>query len=108
MDKRQLTDDELDSLLFASLIEEEEAVPARVSISLRNEMENRRSRWIMSWWVPALAGLLQTTAATAAVQMLFPGSWLSLMAVASGMAISASACALWIYSRKMWKEELEC
>lgn len=105
--KKPLTDEELDSLLFTALEDEAMAVPASVQHALKGELLKRRKRWKLYWWVPALAGVLQTAAAAGAVQMLFPGSVAAFLVAAAGAMISLSACVLWGITRSMWKEEVE-
>ncbi|RAV02026.1 hypothetical protein [Paenibacillus sp. YN15] len=105
--KKPLTDEELDSLLFSALGDEAMEVPSSVQGALQEELLVRKSRWTLSWWVPALAGMLQTAAVAGAVQVLFPGSMAAVLAAACGGVCSLSGCVLWGVARKKWKEEVE-
>lgn len=108
MNKQSLTDDEADALLFASLSEETDEVPEAVASALHKELYRKRKGWGLTWWIPALIGVLQTAAAVAVILLLFPGSILGIAAAAAGAGASVCACLLWGFSRKTWKEELEC
>ncbi|MNC30747.1 hypothetical protein D3C75_790400 [compost metagenome] len=105
--KKPITDEELEALLFSALGDEAMEVPPAVQGALRRELVKRKNRWTLYWWVPALAGLLQTAAAAGAVQVLFPGSAVAFLAVVAGTFCSVSGCALWGVVRKRWKEEIE-
>ncbi|MDF2939233.1 MAG: hypothetical protein K0Q90_4606 [Paenibacillaceae bacterium] len=103
--RKPLTDEELDSLLFSAMGDEAMEVPPSVQNAVRGELLKRKSRLTLYWWVPALAGLLQTAAAAGAVQVLFPGSVIAYLAACAGVICSISGCVLWGITRKKWKEE---
>ncbi|MDF2923349.1 MAG: hypothetical protein K0R57_2263 [Paenibacillaceae bacterium] len=105
MTKRHLSDDEVDALLFASLQDEEEAVPSSVQGTLAARLHRQKAGWRPLWWLPAAIGVLQTTAFVGIIQLLLPGSLFSFIAMIAGGIISVSACTLSGLAHKSWKKE---
>jgi hypothetical protein len=105
--KKPLTDEELDSLLFSAMGDEAMEVPPPVQAALNRELRKQKRRWPLYWWVPALAGTLQTAAAAAVIQLLLPGSLAAFLMAAACAVCSLSGCVLWGVARKRWKEEVE-
>lgn len=105
MTKDRLSDDAVEALLFASLEDEELAVPGPVQSALIRELRRRRDRWRLPWWLPAAIGALQTAAMVGAVWLLLPGSLFAFIALAAGAGIFICACILSELARRSWKED---
>lgn len=105
--KKPMTDEELDALLFSAIGDETMDVPPPVQAALQRELRKGKQRWPLYWWVPALAGTLQTAAAAAVIQMLLPGSLAAYLAAVACAACSLSGVVLWGVGRNRWKKEVE-
>ncbi|OBR66664.1 hypothetical protein A7K91_07360 [Paenibacillus oryzae] len=95
-------DQQWEELLQESLWIEEEP-PQALQAELISKIRDRKPAWRLPYWIPAVAGGLQSAGLIIAVQLMLPGSLLAQLSIVGGSILMASAVLLTIVARVLQK-----
>ncbi|MHA7964972.1 hypothetical protein ACX93W_12585 [Paenibacillus sp. CAU 1782] len=95
-------DEQWEELMTASLLFEE-APPPALQAELIAKIRDSKPPWHLPFWMPAVAGGLQTAGLVAGIQLMFPGSLMAQLSTIGGSILMISAILLTIVARVLQK-----
>lgn len=95
-------DEQWEELMTASLLFEE-APPQALQAELIAKIRDSKPSWRLPFWMPAVAGGLQSAGLIAAMQLMVPGTLLAQLSLIGGSVLMASAILLTVVARVLQK-----